>query len=99
MTIYKYPFAVNDEVTILMPDGAKILHVDCQAGLPCVWAMVDPNKPEVPQHFYIFGTGHLIPELFGHDNHVATFQQGPFVWHMFGIYAKPPLAGGEGQRP
>lgn len=29
-TIYKYPFAVQDEVTIVMPTGAKILHLGGQ---------------------------------------------------------------------
>jgi hypothetical protein len=80
-TIYKYPFQVDDEVRIEMPENARVLHVGLQGAQPCLWAMVDPENRPVIHRFRVFGTGHPMPTAVG--EHVATFQQGPFVWHMF----------------
>lgn len=83
-TIYKYPFAIADRVTLRMPIGAKILHVAPQGGTPCLWAHVDPSRPTVNWLFRIYGTGHPIDgEGGGEGTHVATFLMGPFVWHAF----------------
>lgn len=80
MTIYKYPFAIEDRFVLRMPAGTRILHVETQGGTPCLWALVDTTHHEVGWVFRIYGTGHPIAEA---GDHVATFQQGPFVWHMF----------------
>ncbi len=82
VTIWKFQFDIGDAVEIEMPgDDAHILHVECQMGFPCVWAMVDPEKALVTRRFRLFGTGHPITDVVG--KHVGTFQQGPLVWHMF----------------
>lgn len=83
-TIYKYPFPVADSFSLDLPSGAIILHVECQNGQPCIWALVDTEALPERRTFYLFGTGHpLNIDDFGWSNHLATFQQGPFVWHMF----------------
>ena len=84
MSIWKFQFKVDDRVTIDMPAGAKILHVELQNGVPCLWALVDTSAEPEPRKFLIFGTGHPISGAIAVTAaHVATFQQGPFVWHMF----------------
>jgi hypothetical protein len=84
LTVHKYPFTVDDRVSIAMPQGAMILRVECQGGTPCVWALVDPEAPSEMRRFHVFGTGHPIDlETRKVGEHVATFQQGPFVWHVF----------------
>lgn len=80
ITVWKYPFAVRDRVEIVMPRGAEILLVADQDGAACIWARVCPNRPTETRTFVIFGTGY--PILPG-GNHVGSFQQGPFVWHVF----------------
>jgi len=36
-TVHKYGFEILDDFEILMPTGARILHVDFQRGRPCIW--------------------------------------------------------------
>ena len=81
ITIYKYPFAIQDYVSLQLLRSAKILKVEYQEGIPCLWAAVNTDQPLVENKFRIFGTGHEIPRYIG--GHVATFQQKTFVWHMF----------------
>lgn len=83
MTIWKYQFAVEDEVVLRMPRGATVLSVQTQDGRPCLWALVDPQKPTVDRRFELYGTGHPVQGLVG--KHVGTFQMhgGALVFHMF----------------
>lgn len=82
-TIWKFGFPVRDEALISMPRGAEITHVGNQ-GHPDevnVWAIVDPQAPRVSHRFSVRGTGH---ELTGEEGeHLASFQSGPLVWHVF----------------
>lgn len=80
-TIWKFPFRIVDVVELEMPEASHILHVDCQHGVPCIWAVVDPERAPVVRRFRLFGTGHPITGTLG--KHIGTFQQGGFVWHMF----------------
>jgi hypothetical protein len=81
MNVYKYPFEVDDRVRIEFPIGYKILLVEHQqrAG-DCIWALVDPKAERKTELFIITGTGQPVPE---HVNHIASWQSGPFVWHMW----------------
>jgi hypothetical protein len=81
MIVYKYTFAVDYRISIQMPADAKILMIDVQFGVPCMWALVDPAKPMVQREFLIVGTGHPVPP--SGNRHVGSFQQPPFVWHVF----------------
>lgn len=83
MTIHKYQFEINDIVVVRMPEGSHILKVECQRGVPCIWAIVDTSKPRTEYYFRIFGTGHSLTPNARADTHVATFQDGSLVWHMF----------------
>ncbi len=84
MTIYKFPFKIADRITIMLEDNARILHVEMQGETPCLWALVDGDAPASPWHFRIIGTGHPIRHEEGAGlEYVATFQQPPFVWHLF----------------
>ena len=79
--IRKHPFEIKDYITIAMPLGAKILKVDCQNGQNCIWAMVETDNETVDYPFRVLGAGHPVSGIF--DKHVATWQNPPFVWHMF----------------
>ena len=85
-TIWKFPLESTGNQAILMPIGAKILHIDTQAALPCIWALVNPKKQKEPRHIEIYGTGHEIEcqkekELC----HLGTYQMmgGSLVFHVF----------------
>lgn len=85
--IWKFPleFTVHPQV-IAMPEGARILTVQMQRAVPCLWAMVDPIARRTSRHILIVGTGaeiaeHLAPVY----RYIGTFQMvdGAFVWHVF----------------
>ncbi len=82
MNIFKYQFEVTDSMTVLMPEGAKILSVQVQRGVPCIWAEVDPTAPIVERNFEIRGTGHNVGQV---GSFIATFQleNGSLVFHIF----------------
>jgi hypothetical protein len=87
-TIWKYEIGVEDVQYIPMPKGAQILAVQAQQQLPCLWALVDPEKKHETETRIIetFGTGHEIddaPPVM--RNYVGTYQLhgGALVWHIF----------------
>jgi hypothetical protein len=79
-TIHKFPFAVRDQIEIEAPVGARVVHVENQGGEPCLWMEVQTDHAMGRHFFTIRDTGHEIPD---NVQHVATWKDGPFVWHMF----------------
>lgn len=78
--VFKYKIDISG-FQLDLPEGAKILKIDLQAGVPQMWIMFDENKRTRPSKFSVYGTGHEIrPESV---LHVGTFQQEGFVWHVF----------------
>jgi hypothetical protein len=82
LTVHKYPFEVAGRFALDLPRAAIILSAECQGRTPYLWAWVDTDEPTERVAFAVFGTGHEIPRGVGLD-HVSTFQQGAFVWHLF----------------
>jgi len=81
--IWKYPLAETDEQILLMPEGAKILHVGEQRGVICVWVEVDTDAEMEHRKFYIVGTGNKFPLY--HVKYLGTVikEMGVFVWHVY----------------
>jgi hypothetical protein len=42
-TIHKYPLHIADRQTVAMPRGARILTVQMQHEVPCLWAQFDAD--------------------------------------------------------
>jgi len=80
-TIYKYPFGIADPVHITMPQGAKVLALQLQNGVPCLWAQVVPSNTPRDRTLRIFGTG--LPIATDKLTYVGTFQIAAFVWHVY----------------
>lgn len=82
-TIYKYPIEITDYQTIKIPINAKIIHTGLDPhGIPCLWAMVDlTNNQTQTITIYVVGTGNPIPNNV--RQHIGSFNQGLFVWHIF----------------
>ena len=80
--IWKYAFEVEDFVRILMPKGSEVLHVDVQRGDATIWVLANPDNPKEERTFRIVGTGNPFPDA-NDMKYIATFQQPPFVWHVF----------------
>ena len=80
--IYKYPIGTKDSQGVMMPVGAEILTVQVQNGTPCLWALVDIEKPVVMRHIHTYGTGHDV-EPADYD-YIGTYQvpSNGFVFHV-----------------
>ena len=81
--VYKYELPLGDWTSITMPDGAEVLCVQLQHGLPRLWARIKVDAPPVVHHFRIAGTGHDLGSNVG--RHVGSFQLqgGALVFHVF----------------
>jgi len=83
LSIHKFTFQLSDEPVVMMPVNAKILCVQTQNGIPCIWAMVDPSDEIFGRTLRLFGTGHPIPDDFT-GNYIGTFQTPMgLVFHLF----------------
>lgn len=85
-TIYKYPLEVADQQTISLPKKSKILTVQNQKGIPCLWALVDPNELEFEERIILtYGTGHKIEFSEDDISYIETYQLagGDLVFHVF----------------
>lgn len=82
-TIWKFELEVIHLQDIYMPDGAILLDVQVQNGVPCLWARVDPLAPLVPRGFVTHGTGHAVPDTT--VAYVGTYQinDGKEEYHVF----------------
>lgn len=73
-----------DSQTIAMPKDAKILTVQLQDGKPCIWAMVNPEQPEVKRTIATYGTGHEVKSP-NKLTYIGAYQlrNGALVYHVF----------------
>lgn len=86
--VYKYFLPLNDGdvVSIVMPDGAEILHFGEQNGGFMLWALVDPDKPVSPRKIRIAGTGHDIDESIERYIGTTMLHGGSLVFHAFEVF-------------
>lgn len=85
-TIYKYPLKVADRQTISLLKNSQILTIQNQKGIPCLWALVDPDELEFEERvIYTYGTGHKIEISEDEINYIGTYQLagGDLVFHVF----------------
>lgn len=83
--IWKFPLEPNTG-EIEVPQGAKLLDIQMQGGVPCIWALVDPNAPKVKVSVVSIGTGQeMHDECIDAYTYLGTFQvhAGLFIWHIF----------------
>lgn len=88
-TIWKYEISVEYATELMVPQGAKVVHVDSQFpdtfDTVALWFEVETDAEfEVPRRMYIYGTGHPIPEQenFVHVGTTIT-AEGRLVWHVY----------------
>lgn len=84
--VFKYSVPLGIQEPIRMPRGAQLLTVQLQRDVPCVWALVDTNEPNVDRDLRWVGTGHDMAETHQH-HYVGTIQVGPYVFHLFEFVA------------
>jgi hypothetical protein len=81
-TIWKFPIETTDVQDVMMPAGARILCVQVQNGVPCLWAVVEPNNCEARRCIRVFGTG---GDAHDQGDYIGTYQlaNGALVLHVF----------------
>jgi len=84
--VFKYAVPANDEFTLSMPTGARLLSVQSQLGEPFLWALVDDAAETATRKFALRGTGHDAEGLEG-SVFVGTFQlaNGRLIFHLFDL--------------
>lgn len=94
--IFKYMFSVQDEpIELEMLEDARILRVQVQGDIPCLWALIDDTKTgRVVRTLRTFATGSPIDVDVGRLKHLGTIQLrlsrqfdfegiGNLVFHVF----------------
>jgi len=88
-TVWKFPVDMltldaEDRAEVVLPKGARIIHADHQAmtgeAIVMLWAEVEPTGEEERRAVWVIGTGGQVPDG---AEHVVTYQQPPFVWHVY----------------
>lgn len=82
MKIYKYPLNVVEHQILLMPLEAKILHINVQNDVICIWALVNEKNKNEEVEIEIIGTGQTMDPLIIRE-YIGTVFMGGFVWHVF----------------
>lgn len=85
---YKLPVLAFGEIEIEMPEGAEMLQtVGVQNGVPCIWALVDPENKKEKRTIFIAGTGEH--EVGTNTRYLGTYHvQEPglnLVYHVFEV--------------
>jgi hypothetical protein len=82
--IFKYPLALKSREMIQMPEGAKILSVCWQDGMPVMYAQVCEGNPLVPRIIRTVTTGENFNSAC--STFLGTIQAGEPTWFLAHIY-------------
>jgi len=83
--VWKFPLLAGGHrvVHVLMPRGAKILHIGSQAGGVCLWAQCNPDAPNVLRRLFSAETGKPVPVEFSYHIGTLSFDGESYVLHYF----------------
>ncbi|MBM6759465.1 DUF7352 domain-containing protein [Bacteroides mediterraneensis] len=83
--IFKYLLQIDDLQNLSLPVGSKILSVQAQREMPCLWALVDDSEEKYSDvKVSMYGTGHPISDNELRNKAFAgTVQIGGLVLHVF----------------
>lgn len=76
--------AHSGRFTLWMPQGAQLIHVNVQHGLPCLWALVQVANKGGSREFEMRLTG-AESEPVGPYVGTVLLDSGAFVLHMFEV--------------
>ena len=88
ITVYKYPIRPSaEEIELDIPGGGPVISVGIDpTGTPCVWAIADTEKEDVPVKVYCVGTGWPIDWIIEQEDSieaVGSIKDGIYMWHIF----------------
>ena len=83
MIIYKYDIP-HHGTHMGLPQGAKVLSVGIQGSSPKLWALVDPDAPEVLRPIIVLATGQQTSPVVGSMEFVGRITTSAgFEFHVF----------------
>ena len=87
-TVYRFEIPAEEEFTVTLPLGSRILHVERQQRAPhapCMWVLLDDSRQHIVHTFVQCGTGTPAPPP-GSAEHVGTYQTfDGYVFHLFEV--------------
>ena len=85
-TIWKYEISSPD-LSIQVPKGGKVLTVQTQHGIACIWILIDLTKDLESRRFITYGTGHRIDISEEQLEYIGTWQMsnGNLIFHTFEV--------------
>lgn len=93
--VFKYQLPIGEEVRLLLPEGARVVHVDMQAPVhDAVQMWVDlpfQGSPSVPaddlelRHFEVVGTGQPFLDDGSVHRGTAVDHDAGLVWHVYEV--------------
>jgi hypothetical protein len=82
-TIWKYGPLSGGYTELTLPEGAKVLSAQVQGGEINLWAEVDSSMPSRKRFFYVYGTGHELPDNPGTFIGTVQLHGGALVFHVY----------------
>jgi len=80
-TIHKFEIVAHSFK--VYTDLVQILSVGLDPqGIPCIWCMVDTDRPKTSTQFSVFGTGDILPDNITMD-FIGSITHRGYVWHIF----------------
>lgn len=85
-TVHKFP-VLPGYLSLVLTEGAQVLHVGVQRGQPFIWVLLDPTATARTYQFQSFGTGHNVEDHITKDQYIGTFmlEGGGLVFHLFQV--------------
>jgi hypothetical protein len=90
-TVQKFALSVADRVELEMPRGAQLLHVGMTRARPCLWALVDEERPRVLRRFRLTATSEPIPDHHPEWKFVGSILVGSNDCHLWDLGEVPGL--------
>ena len=81
--ICKYSLENWNHQKIMIPEKYKILYVDIQYEVPCIWAEVIIENDKIEENFTIVSTKQDVPD---NSIHIGSFQMIDMESFIFHIY-------------
>lgn len=84
--IWKYSLGPTDAHTLSVPKGAEFIHADIQNGEFFVWAIIpDEIADHENRYILIAPTGGPGDDRLVARDHINTFLDKGYVWHVFEV--------------
>jgi hypothetical protein len=83
--VWKYSLSgIDHTLTLQVPSGASVVHVDNQHETACLWFEVSPDAPKDARHFQLICTGETIPYMAVYRGS-CLLRAGTLVLHVYEV--------------